>query len=141
MRKFLIILALLLAAVIPLTGCMSGDALSHEPVQTAFIQLISPEDAKEMIDTTGVILFDVRTQDEYDAGHIAGAVLLPYDSMTADSPGLPADKNTAIMVYCRSGGRSGVAASTLSELGYTRIYDLGGLLSWPYDTVKTGTSK
>ncbi len=74
-------------------------------------------------------MLDVRTQEEYDAGHIDGARLLPYDAITAESPGLPTDKNAVVIVYCRSGSRSGAAASTLSDLGYTRIYNLGGLVA------------
>jgi len=132
MKKLIILTALVMVVVLTLVGCASGAVASNQPS----IQIISPEDAKEMMDTSGVIVFDVRTQEEYDAGHIDGAILLPYDSITAESPGLPANKDAAIMVYCRSGSRSGVAASTLSDLGYTQIYDLGGLRSWPYDIVK-----
>ena len=82
MKKLIILTALVLAAVLALVGCTSGTAVSNEPS----IQKISPEDAKEMMDTSGVIVFDVRTQDEYDAGHIDGARLLPYDSINRRIP-------------------------------------------------------
>jgi rhodanese-related sulfurtransferase len=82
-----------------------------------------------------VTLLDVRTQEEYDEGHIEGAILLPYDTITASSIGLPADKASAVIVYCRSGRRSAIAAETLLSLGFTNVYDLGGIQSWPYETV------
>jgi len=83
-----------------------------------------------------VVLLDARTQEEYDEGHIESATLLPYDAIAADSAALPADKDATIIVYCRSGRRSAIAARMLADLGYTRIYDLGGIQSSPYKTVK-----
>ena len=104
--------------------------------QAAAIRQISPQDAKAMLDADeNVTLLDVRTQEEYDEGHIEGAILLPYDTITASSIGLPADKASAVIVYCRSGRRSAIAAETLLSLGFTNVYDLGGIQSWPYETV------
>lgn len=84
----------------------------------------------------GVLLLDVRTPEEYAAGHIPDSQLLPYDQLKTRTDELPADKTTPIIVYCRSGNRSAVAAQTLAGLGYTEIYDLGGIQDWPYDIVK-----
>lgn len=113
-------------------------ASSTQPV--AINQLISPEDAKNMLaNNPNILLLDVRTAEEYAAGHIPDSVLLPYDQLKARADELPADKTTPIIVYCRSGNRSAVAAGTLAGLGYTEIYDLGGIQDWPYDIVKGET--
>lgn len=117
------------------TGSVSTTA-STQPA--AILELISPADAKAMLDNNpDVLLLDVRTAEEYAAGHIADSQLLPYDQIAARANELPADKTTPIIVYCRSGNRSAVAANTLAELGYTEIYDLGGIQDWPYDIVKS----
>ena len=139
MRK-LTFAALSLAAALALAGCAPGQnpagASPAAGAQTQAIRSISPEEARELIGKPGVVLLDVRTQEEYDEGHIEGAALLPYDAIAADSAALPADKDAAIIVYCRTGRRSALAAQTLSDLGYTKIYDLGGIQSWPYKTAQ-----
>ena len=86
-----------------------------------------------MMDKGGVIILDVREQNEYDGGHIAGAVLLLWGRSTSkrrhkSSP----NKDDVVLVYCRSGNRSKKAAAALSALGYTNIYEFGGILTWPY---------
>lgn len=74
------------------------------------------------------LLLDVRAKDEYDAGHISGAVLMPYDAIKATFT--EADKNRPIVVYCRSGRRSAIAAETLVAMGYTDVSDFGGIDNW-----------
>ena len=145
MRKMIIYSALTLAAVLAFTGCAAKNntpAVSETPAQAAAVsgQQITASDAKVLIGTTGVTLLDVRTQEEFDEAHIDGATLLPYDSITAESVGLPTDKSATVIVYCRSGRRSAIAAETLSSLGYTHVYDLGGIQSWPYETVASTSS-
>ncbi|HEY9055242.1 MAG TPA: rhodanese-like domain-containing protein, partial [Rectinemataceae bacterium] len=100
---------------------------------------IKPEAARSLLQTNkNAILVDVRTLEEYVGGHIAGAILLPYDAINAVSAtaALGADKDREIILYCRSGRRSSIAASTLVSLGYKKVYDLGAIQSWPYGTVK-----
>ncbi|MCL2883650.1 MAG: rhodanese-like domain-containing protein, partial [Coriobacteriia bacterium] len=98
-------------------------------------QTISAQQAKAIMDSGDpYILVDVRTQSEYDSGHIAGAVLIPVDTVTAQAPSLLPDKSALIMVYCRSGVRATDAANQLAKLGYTNVYNLGGIISWPYGT-------
>jgi len=97
---------------------------------------ITAADAKAMMDAGNVIVLDVRTQEEYDAGHIAEAVLLPDHEVAARAETVLPDKNAVILVYCRSGRRSAGAAQSLVEQGYTGVHDLGGLADWPYDVVK-----
>lgn len=98
-------------------------------------QRITSEKAKAMIEEQGyLVILDVRNQDEYDRGHIPGAVLLPLRSIDELSAAevIPT-KDTSVLVYCQSGGRSKTAAKTLVGLGYTQIYDLGGIVNWPYE--------
>ena len=95
---------------------------------------ISQEEAKEMMDTEDVIILDVREQDEYDSGHIPGAVLLPVGTIDEDTAAsvIP-EKDSIVLVYCRSGNRSKNASAALAELGYTAIYEFGGINTWPYE--------
>lgn len=79
---------------------------------------------------SGAVLVDVRTPMEYEAGHIPGARLIPYDQVAARAGELPA-KDRPIVLYCRTGRRTGVAAATLAQLGYTAVYDMQGLTNWP----------
>jgi rhodanese-related sulfurtransferase len=135
--------ALALAVALAFTGCAANNnspAASDASAQSAAAvgQAISPQDAKALLDSgEDVTLLDVRTQEEYNEAHIDGAILLPYDTITADSDGLPENKDATIIVYCRSGSRAASAAKTLAGLGYTRVYNLGGLGSWPYETVSS----
>ena len=90
--------------------------------------------AKELLDTEpGCVLLDVREEEEFITGHAIDAVLLPVDELT-DETALDAipSLDTPVLVYCRSGYRSNVAAHKLEDFGYTRIYDLGSLIGWPY---------
>ena len=120
------ILPLLFSAMLMLTAC--GGAASG-----AAYQEISQEKAKEMMDTQEVLILDVREQDEYDGGHIPGAVLLPLGSISEESAArVILEKDTTVLVYCRSGSRSKKAAKALAELGYTGIYELGGIRTWTY---------
>lgn len=98
---------------------------------------ISAEDARDWLaKDEGVLLLDVRTEEEYKVIRIPGSQLLPYDEIMTRKGELPADLGTPIIVYCRSGRRSAIAAETLLGLGYTEVYDLGGIQDWPYETEK-----
>ena len=95
---------------------------------------LTPEAAKKRMDENqDAIILDVRTQEEYDGGHIPGAVCLPNEDIQADLP-LPFDKDAEILVYCRSGRRSAQAAEKLAAMGYTHVADFGGIQDWPYET-------
>ena len=117
----------LLLSLLLLTWCGGTSADGY--------QQISQEEAKEMMDTQEVILLDVREQDEYDSGHIPGAVLLPVGTIDEDTAAevIPG-KDSTVLVYCRSGNRSKTASAALAELGYTAIYEFGGINTWPYET-------
>ena len=95
---------------------------------------ISQEEAKQMMDTRDVIILDVREQDEFDAGHIPGAVLLSVGRISEDTAAAVIPSQDAqVLVYCRSGNRSKTASAALAELGYTNIYEFGGINTWPYE--------
>lgn len=99
-----------------------------EPFQT-----ISPEQAKELIDTASVTILDVREPMEFYSGHIPNARNLPVGSVRRQAADVLPDSAATILVYCLSGMRSATACHILSALGYTNVYDFGGIASWPYE--------
>ena len=123
---------MILAMAFPfaIAGCSSGGgALSYEQINGA--------EAKTLMDReSGYIIIDARTQSEYDEGHIPGAILIPeYEIAQRAENELP-DKNQLILVYCRSGRRSKIAAEELVKLGYTNVKEFGGIIDWEYEIVK-----
>lgn len=97
---------------------------------------ISQEEASKMMELDdGHIIVDVRRQDEYDEGHIPGAICIPNESIGCDSPEALPDYDQIILIYCRSGRRSKEAAGKLAGMGYTNIYEFGGILDWMGDIV------
>ena len=100
--------------------------------------LISAEEAKERLDSgDALVLVDVRTKEEFDAGHIESALLLPNEEILDSPPEILPDKNAEILIYCRSGNRSAQAAKKLVAMGYTNVYDFGGIIDWPYDVIES----
>lgn len=108
--------------------------LKEENKKAAY-KKITPKEAAERMGEDAVIL-DVRTQAEFDEGHILNAVLLPEAEITQKAEGVLPDKEQTILVYCRSGRRSALAAKALIDLGYVSVYDFGGILDWPGEIVK-----
>jgi len=88
-----------------------------------------------MADGNFYVLLDVRTAAEYEKQYIEGAILIPYDEIKKRAGAELPDKNGRLLIYCRSGIRSATAARTLVDLGYAEVYDMGGIISWPYDTI------
>ena len=123
-------LVFLLLAVMMLTAC--GRAKEND--QGAVYVNITAEEAKQIMDTEeGYIILDVRTQEEYDEGHIPGAIVISHEEITEKAEKVLTDKEQLILVYCRSGRRSKIAAEALVELGYTNIKEFGGIIDWPYE--------
>ena len=121
------LLIFLFATLLALTGCRENTAdLTY--------QQITQEKAKEMIDSQDVVVLDVREQFEFDGGHIPDAVLLPVGTITKDTAAsvIP-NQDSVVLVYCRSGNRSKTASKALVNLGYTNIYEFGGINTWPYE--------
>ena len=112
MKKILILLVLLLV------GCTTSTYTS-----------ISQSEAKKMMkEEKDYIILDVRTKEEYAEGYIEGAINIPLNEI--ESTNKLKDKDQIIFVYCRSGNRSKQASEILSNLGYTNVYDIGGLNTW-----------
>ena len=97
---------------------------------------ITPAEAKEIMDERdGYVILDVRTQEEYDEAHIDGAILIPDYEIADKAESVLKDKDQLLLVYCKSGRRSKLAAEELVKLGYTNVKEFGGILDWPYETV------
>ena len=125
-------LVLILMTMLLLTGC--GQAAEK---QEAIYMNITAQQAKELMDTQeGYVILDTRAQEEYDEGHIPGAIVIPHDEIMEKAETVLTDKDQLILVYCRSGRRSKIAAEALVDLGYTNIREFGGILDWPYEVEK-----
>ena len=108
-----------------------GPSAVHAKEPGSYRRVTMREAVEMMTPETDYIILDVRRQDEYDEGHIPGAILIPNETIgTGEIPQLP-DKDQLILVYCRSGNRSRQAAGKLANLGYTHIVEFGGIGSWP----------
>ncbi len=123
---------MLLISTIALTGCNISNNIDNN---TEY-KKINAEEAKAIIDSEDVIILDVRTQEEYDSGHIENAVLLPVTEIADKAEEILPDKDAKILIYCRSGNRSATASKDLIRMGYTNVYDFGGINSWSYGIVK-----
>jgi len=116
------------------------------PIKTTLVEItantspsysvINAEEAKAKIDAGNVIILDVRTREEYEAGYIPNSFNLPLGTIAQGIGNITTDKSATLLVYCRSGNRSKVAARELTELGYENVYDFGGIVNWPYDIVE-----
>ena len=126
-------LIFLLLAVMMLTAC----GQDKENDQGAVYVNITAEEAKQIMDSEeGYIILDVRTQEEYVQGHIPGAIVISHEEIAEKAEEVLTDKDQLILVYCRSGRRSKIAAEALVELGYTNIKEFGGIVDWPYEVEK-----
>ena len=148
MKKLLGITSILLCIL--LSGC--GDATSigiisgadgptsiivAEKGEKAMYEQITAENAKKIMDSGEEhIILDTREQDEFDSGHIPGAILIPYTEIDNKAEEMMPDKDKLILVYCRSGRRSKIAAESLAKLGYTNVKEFGGIIDWPYEVEK-----
>ncbi len=97
--------------------------------------VINAEQAKEMIDEGDTVIIDVRTIPEYGDGHIPDSYNVPLDEISQGIDRITADREAIILIYCKSGNRSKIAARIITELGYTNVYDFGGIVDWPYEIV------
>ena len=132
MRKGILILVIALGITGLITGCKGKAEVDNKSWS---YEKISAEEAKKKMESEEVVILDVRRQDEYDAGHIKDAILIPNETIGEEEiEGL--DKDAVILVYCRSGRRSNEAAGKLAAAGYKNIFDFGGIKDWPYEVVK-----
>ena len=98
------------------------------------VTVLTAEEAYQRMESGDpIVIVDVRTEEEYNTGHIEGAILIPNETILDTKPELLPDEDAEILIYCRSGNRSAKAAKKLAALGYTNIYDFGGIIDWPYE--------
>ena len=127
--------------VFGLAGCSAPSPSPAEDTQdnvaaAAEYQRITAEEAYNMMaESDDFVLLDVRTEGEFSERHIEGAILIPNDQLRDRAASELPDKGQLILIYCRSGNRSASAARTLLEMGYTNVFDFGGINDWPYETV------
>ena len=110
-----------------LTGCGKGKEV---PVKGSYTQISQEEAARMMQANDGHVIVDVRRQDEYDEGHIPGAILIPNETIGTEPPAELPHPDQVILIYCRTGNRSKQAAQKLTDMGYTNVYEFGGILDW-----------
>ena len=116
---------LLILVVILLVGCSDNNQDNHIYTQN------TQEESMEMMKLDdGHIIVDVRRQDEYDEGHIPGAILIPNESISDERPKELTDLDQIILIYCRTGRRSKEASQKLADMGYTNVYEFGGISTW-----------
>jgi rhodanese-related sulfurtransferase len=101
---------------------------------SGYKQITQEEAQKIMQSESGYIILDVRTAEEFGSGHIPGAINIPNESIETEQPKELPDKNQMILVYCRSGRRSKQAAQKLADMGYTGVYEFGGINTWQGET-------
>ena len=139
MKRFEIALKILPLLLLFSAACAFASGAKGTVMQNKnTFYTISAQEAKKRMDSgRPVVIVDVRTKSEYDEGHIPNAVLISNETIGAERPAALPDLNAEILVYCRSGARSRAASQKLANLGYTAIYNFGGITDWPYETVKT----
>jgi rhodanese-related sulfurtransferase len=144
------IISLILSAALAMliSGCEGQSQKPQEqpsptnPVAAPAYEKLTPEQAKEVMDSDEpYILLDVRTEEEFIEQRIPGAKLIPDTEIASRAASELADKNAFILVYCRSGRRSADVAKELVAMGYTRVYDFGGIIDWPYETESGGQAQ
>ena len=128
-KKIKKIIPIILSAFL-LSACVSSGKNS------GYRQITMAEAVKMMAEKTNYIILDVRRADEYAEGHIPGAINVANEDIGTDEITELPDKSQLILVYCRSGRRSKIAAQSLADLGYTNVMEFGGIIDWEYETVK-----
>ena len=114
----------------------TGNSAENTTVSITYEQ-ISQDEAKHIMDTEpGFVIIDARTQEEFDEGHIENAILIPEYEITERAEREIPEKDTLILVYCRSGRRSKIASDALVSLGYTNVKEFGGIIDWQFEIVK-----
>lgn len=137
MKRWMTMLFLILLSLS--MGAHATEAPSVETVlapETAIYHKISAEEAKLMMaESEAYVLLDVRTDEEFAENRLDGAILIPDYEVEIRAESELTDKDALILIYCRSGRRSALAANVLVGMGYTQVYDFGGIIDWPYETV------
>jgi len=126
------LLGIFLLVLFVSAGCSTDPKeTTKTSVEENTYRQISMKEAEEMmVIENNYVILDVRTLQEYNEGHIPGAICIPNETIGSEEiPQLP-DKDQLILVYCRSGNRSKQASQKLVQLGYTNVVEFGGILDW-----------
>ncbi len=135
--KGCILMLIISLSLFGFTSCQQENNNQENTTALITYEQITPEEAKKIMDTQkAYVIIDARTEAEFAEGHIAGAILIPEYEITQKAEQEIPDKDTLILVYCRSGRRSKIAAEALINLGYTNVKEFGGIIDWQYDIVK-----
>ena len=140
MTKIKFLIAIAGCAMALLSGCESNDMIMDGDgmFQTFSYTNITQDEAKHMMEQDdGHVIVDVRRRDEYDEGHIPGAILIPNETIENDPPVELPDYEQIILIYCRSGRRSKEASQKLADMGYKNVYEFGGIIDWTGEVVKS----
>lgn len=141
MNKKIIFLSVV---IITIASVFAGCTQKTDKEQTEATQVnigtyyqIPQDEAKRIMDEeTDYIIVDAREQSEYDEGHIKGAIVIPYTEIEQKAEEMLPKKDQLILVYCRSGRRSKIAAQSLANMGYTNVKEFGGIIDWQYGIEK-----
>ncbi len=130
LKTWTLILVILMAA--------GGAWFQPQPGAPGDSDMITPQEVMRLLEQAdpGMVLVDVRTGEEYRESHIPGSILVPLLELAETMPFFVPDREQIVVIYCRSGNRTKTARPILLELGYKQVYDLGGIIDWPYDVVK-----
>ena len=129
-RRIVSIIAALVF-LLAVSGCASEEASGGK--EESYMR-INAEKAKEMMENLEeFVLLDARTEEEFSEGHIPGAIVIPHDEIFERAEAEIPEKDVPVFVYCRSGNRSKTASKALVDLGYSEVYEFGGIIDWPYE--------
>ena len=129
-RRIVSIIAALVF-LLAVSGCASEEASGGK--EESYMR-INAQKAKEMMENLEeFVLLDARTEEEFSEGHIPGAIVIPHDEIFERAEAEIPEKDVPVFVYCRSGNRSKTASKALFDLGYSEVYEFGGIIDWPYE--------
>lgn len=134
MKKLLALTLCFVGALCVLAACSGNDG--EVPADTDGFQIIDAQTAKQMMNEhPNAVILDVRSEEEFREGHIPGALLIPDTNLAQRAEEELPDKDAVILIYCRSGNRSITASHILVDMGYSRVYEFGGIQDWPFEIV------
>lgn len=136
MKQVLSLAAVFVVGILLLSACAKTASASADTKNEKGYQIIKADEAKKMMDTGKVTVVDVRRADEFAAGHIPGAINVPNESIGTEKPKELPDTGATLLIYCRTGIRAADASGKLVKAGYTKVYDMGGIVDWTYETVQ-----
>ncbi len=140
--KAIKIICIMLSLLLMASACGKGEDVIVEVEsggEAAYTQITQEEAMSMMESDSTLVIVDVRTQEEYKEGHIPGAICIPNETIGTKSPSELPDQEQVILVYCRSGRRSKEAAGKLADMGYTNVYEFGGIVDWTGEIVTDET--